>query len=325
MARERRILQITGLSQVLGLAGGQHVATNRNEINQEEHNSPWLPMRSFSGVLISIFLLAAPPAVVGQATASSIDKELRGLRGVPDSQRPAVTIHLAKEIRTLPAGVQKLSMADGLSQLAEAGDSGREAMQMAADTLAQALTEVPLSGPGETPAIPYFDLARLVRYEGIKTDFTGPQLTKANAILAASDADVEKADFTLNDMKGKKVTFSALRGKVVLVNFWATWCPPCLKELSDLDAVVMRLHSQGVIVLTITPDAPSDLKRFFSGGGVHLPVLLDSDGKVLEEFHVDGLPMTFVFNRKGRLAAKSINVRNQHQFLLMLAKAGLHP
>jgi peroxiredoxin len=282
-------------------------------------------MRSFSGVLISIFLLAAPPAVVGQATASSIDKELRGLRGVPDSQRPAVTIHLAKEIRTLPAGVQKLSMADGLSQLAEAGDSGREAMQMAADTLAQALTEVPLSGPDEAPAMPYFDLARLVRYEGIRTDFTGPQLAKANAILAASDADVEKADFTLNDMKGKKYTFSQLRGKVVLVNFWATWCPPCPKELSDLDAVYMRLQLQELIVLSITPDAPSDLNRFFSRGGVHLPVLLDTDGKVLEEFHVDGLPMTYVFNRKGRLAAKSINVRNQHQFLLMLAKAGLHP
>lgn len=282
-------------------------------------------MRSFSGVLISIFLLAAPPAVVGQATASSIDTELRGLRGVPDAQRPAVTIHLAKEIRMLPPSVQKLHMADGLSQLAEAGDSGREAIQMAADTLAQALTEVPLSGPDEAPAMPYFDLARLVRYEGIRTDFTGPQLAKANAILAASDADVEKADFTLNDMKGKKVTFSALRGKVVLVNFWATWCPPCPKELSDLDAVYVRLQSQGLIVLAITPDAPSDLNRFFSGGGVLLPVLLDTDGKVLEEFHVDGLPMTFVFNRKGRLAAKSINVRNQHQFLLMLAKAGLHP
>jgi peroxiredoxin len=191
--------------------------------------------------------------------------------------------------------------------------------------LAQALIEVPLSGPDEAPAMPYFDLARLVRYEGVRTDFTGPQLAKANAILAASDADVEKADFTLNDMKGKKYTFSALRGKVVLVNFWATWCPPCPKELSDLDAVYVRLQSQGLIVLAITPDAPSDLNRFFSGGGVHLPVLLDTDGKVLEEFHVDGLPMTLVFNRKGRLAAKSINVRNQHQFLLMLAKAGLHP
>jgi peroxiredoxin len=111
----------------------------------------------------------------------------------------------------------------------------------------------------------------------------------------------------------------------VLVNFWATWCPPCPKELSDLDAVVVRLKSQGVIALAITPDAPSNLERFFSGGSVHLPVLLDTDGKVLEEFHVDGLPMTFVFNRKGRLAAKSINVRNQHQFLLMLAKAGVHP
>ncbi len=196
---------------------------------------------------------------------------------------------------------------------------------LAADTLAQALIEVPLSGPDEAPAMPYFDLARLVRYEGVRTDFTGPQLAKANAILAASDAEVEKADFTLNDMKGKKYTFSALRGKVVLVNFWATWCPPCPKELSDLDAVYVRLQSQGLIVLAITPDAPSDLNRFFSGGGVHLPVLLDTDGKVLEEFHVDGLPMTFVFNRKGRLAAKSINVRNQHQFLLMLAKAGLHP
>jgi peroxiredoxin len=282
-------------------------------------------MRCFRCVLLTIFVFAGLPAVYGQATASSIDMELRGLPGVADAERPAATMRIALEIRMLPASVQKLHMADGLSQLAEAGDSGHEAMQMAADTLAQALTEVPLSGPDEAPAMPYFDLARLVRYEGIKTDFTGPQLAKANAILAASDADVEKADFTLYDMKGKKVTFSALRGKVVLVNFWATWCPPCPKELSDLDAVVVRLQSQGVIALAITPDTPSGLERFFSGGGVHVPVLLDTDGKVLEEFHVDGLPMTFVFNRRGRLAAKSINVRNQHQFLLMLAKAGLHP
>jgi len=281
-------------------------------------------MRYFRSVLLSVFVLTTPLALYAQATASSIDKELRGLRSVPDAQRPAETVRIAKEIRTLPVGAWKLRLADGLCQMAEEGDSGHAAMQVAADTLAQTLTEVPLPEAGDSPAIQYFDLARLVRYEGVTTNLRNPQFTKANAMLAASDADVEKADFTLYDRKGKKYTLSALRGKVVLVSFWATWCPPCLQELPDLDAIYMRFQSQGLIVLSITMDTPSTLNRFFSRGTYRPPVLLDTDGTVTQKFHAEDLPVTYVFSRTGKLAAKSIDTRNYHQLMQMLAKAGLH-
>jgi hypothetical protein len=67
------------------------------------------------------------------------------------------------------------------------------------------------------------------------------------------------------------------------------------------------------------------VNTFIGGAGYHPPVLLDTGGKVSKEFHVDGLPKTFVFDREGKLVAQSIDMRTQHQFLIMLAKAGLHP
>jgi hypothetical protein len=67
------------------------------------------------------------------------------------------------------------------------------------------------------------------------------------------------------------------------------------------------------------------VNSFVIQGGYHPPVLLDTGGKVAKEFHVDGIPQSFVFDREGKLVAQSIDMRTQHQFLMMLAKAGLHP
>jgi len=169
------------------------------------------------------------------------------------------------------------------------------------------------------------DLAKLARYEQIATDFKDPLLTKADEILAADDADVEKADFTLKDLNGKKVTLSALRGKIVLVNFWATWCPPCRKEMPDLDLIYTHYQAQGLVIVSLTDEDPFKVNSFIGQAGYHPPVLLDSGGKVAKQFHVDGLPKTFVFDRDGKLVAQSIDMRTQHQFFVMLAKAGLHP
>jgi peroxiredoxin len=275
-------------------------------------------------VLLSL-ILAAVPVVRGQATESSITKQIQGLRAVPDPQRPAATIQIAKDIRTLPAGLSKLKLADALTHLVTEGDPGREALQTVADTLAQALSETLQPAKDNQPPMPYMDLAKLARYEGITTDLKDPLLARADEILAADDAEVEKADFTLKDLKGKKITLSELRGKIVLVNFWATWCPPCRKEMPDLDAIYTHFQSQGLVVLSLTDEDPFKVSSFFSGGSYHPPVLLDTGGKVAKQFHVDGLPKTFVFDREGKLVAQSIDMRTQHQFLLMLAKAGLHP
>jgi peroxiredoxin len=269
--------------------------------------------------------LLATSAMQAQATESSITAQLKNLRSVPTAERPAATIKIAMEIRTLPPGLPKLKLADGLCHLSTEGDPGQETLQAVADTLSRALSESPLPAKNDQPPMPYSDLAKLVRYEHVTSDLKDPLLVKADELLVTNDADIEKADFTLKDLKGKKVTLSELRGKIVLVNFWATWCPPCRLEMPDLDAIYTHFQSQGFVILSLTDEDAFKVGSFIAPSGYHPPVLLDTGGKVAKQFHIDGIPKSFVFDRDGKLVAQSIDMRTQRQFLMMLAKAGLHP
>jgi thiol-disulfide isomerase/thioredoxin len=277
-------------------------------------------------VFLVALLLFISPVMRGQVSESSLNKRINGLRALSDTERPAATAKVAIDIRSLPTGPQKVKLADAVTHLATEGDQGRDTLQAVADTLAMALKETP-APPAKNgdPGMPYMDLAKLARYEGVKTDFSDPTLTKASEMLLANDADAQKADFTLKDLNGKKVTLSALKGKIVLVNFWATWCPPCQKEMPDLDLIYTHYQPQGLVILSLTNENSFTVNSFLSGKGYHPPVLIDDGGKVAKQFHVDGLPRTFVFDREGKLVAESIDMRTQRQFFEMLAAAGLQP
>jgi len=281
-----------------------------------------IPLRR---TLLIAALLFATPFLPSQANESSIMSELRSLATATTPQSPTTMIKIASEIRTLPAGRNKLQLADILAHLASRDDPGMPALQAVADTLAQSLTEFPLSGKGDQPPMPYIDLAKLVHYEHVKATLDDPLLAKATQKLVADDADLEKADFTLKDLQGRDVTLSQLRGKVVLVNFWATWCGPCRLEMTDLNDLYSRFKSQGLVVLSITNEESSKVSSFVKGSGYHAPVLLDSDSQTAKRFHVENLPRSFVFNRKGKLVAIAVDQRSRRQFLQMLAAAGLKP
>jgi peroxiredoxin len=274
------------------------------------------------------FLLALPLTSPAQPAPSEKDilKQLQNLRSVPDDKRGAATGQLALDIRQLPAGMPKLKLAVGLSHLATEGDPGRENLQAVTTTLGTALTEtpVPVAKSGK-PASPYLDLARLTHYEGLTTTLTDPQYTQALDILTANDADIEKVDFTLTDTHNKKFTLSELRGKIVLVNFWATWCPPCRKEMPDLNLIYDHYKSQGLVILSITDEEMFKVGSFLQQTGYTYPILFDPGRKTATKFHVEGIPKSFVFDRNGKLVAQSIDMRTQRQFLMMLSKAGLTP
>jgi len=273
---------------------------------------------------VAVVVLVARLAY-GQATESSITNELKNLRSVPVDQRPAATLKIALEIRSLPAGTPKLRLADALCHLATEGDAGIGALQAVADTLSKSLAETPVPAKGDQVPMPYMDLAKLVHYENVKATLDDPLYAKANEALVANEADIAKADFTLRDLHNKKVTLSELRGKIVMVNFWATWCPPCRLEMPDLDLLYTHFQSQGLVVLSITDEDPFKVGSFLATANYHPPVLLDPDSKVHKLFHVGGIPETLLFDRNGKLIAVAIDQRTRRQFLQMLTKTDLHP
>ena len=131
------------------------------------------------------------------------------------------------------------------------------------------------------------------------------------------------AHWQLQDLDGKTVNLADFKGKVVILDFWATWCPPCRKEMPDLEALYERFQSRGLVILGISDEEAAKVEPFTRERKVTFPVLLDPDRKVNDLFVVNGIPKSFVYDREGKFVAQSIDMRTQKQFLEMLGKAGI--
>jgi peroxiredoxin len=274
-------------------------------------------------------LLAVLSSLFGQEKVVWSDQEkpiveqIRGLRKLDDNVRVRVTKELAIQIRHLPVVPNKLRLAGALANLSTEGDFGRDTLQEVTTTLAQALREQPPSGKPGQPDDLYMELASLVRYEHMQAESDNPQFREALARLEAEDLKRQEADFKLTDLQGKEWHLRDLKGKVVLVNFWATWCPPCRKEMPDLQALYDKYKDQGFLVLSISDEEAAKVAPFIAEWKIGYPVLLDPGRKVNEAFVVEGIPKSFVYDREGKLVAQSIDMRTRSQFQEMLAAAGL--
>ena len=114
-------------------------------------------------------------------------------------------------------------------------------------------------------------------------------------------------DLQLNDTQGRPHTLREYRGKVVVVNFWATWCSPCLKEMPALDRLYRKTADQGIEVLGINmgQTAPA-IKAFAKRVPVRFPLLVDSDMSAGPKWGVRGLPTTFVVDPKGKIVYETL-------------------
>ena len=136
-------------------------------------------------------------------------------------------------------------------------------------------------------------------------------LTRAPAQAPERGAPVP--DFELSDLSGARVALSAQRGRVVFVNFWATWCPPCRQEAPSLERLYGRLRPEGFEVLAVSIDAKSDraeVAEFRREFGLSFPVLLDPGQTAHTAFGVTGVPETYLIDTQGRLAERFIGPRN---------------
>lgn len=131
------------------------------------------------------------------------------------------------------------------------------------------------------------------------------------SLVYAANPGSPAPDFTLTDISGKKVSLSELKGKVVLLNFWATWCGPCRAEMPGLNKLYQELREKGLVVLAISVDASDKpVKEFMKDKKFSFPVLLDTDKEVsFDDYAVMGLPTTIIIDRKGLIAEKVLGER----------------
>jgi len=283
-------------------------------------------MASFRNSAVSMLALAIGFVLPGYAqrpvltdAEKAISAQISSLRKTPDDQRGQLTKDLALQIRALPVSLNRLNLASGLSNLATEGDCGKETLQTVADTLAQAIQD---SSSAARPDH-YSSLARLERYEGVKVKLEHPQYQAAMKAFEERDRARNSATFRLADLNGKTWSLEQLKGKVVLLNFWATWCPPCRKEMPDMDRLQARFKDKGLVVLAVSDEEPAVVRKYISEHPYSFAVLLDPGRVVNDAYQVQGIPQTVIYNRDGRIAAIAVDQRTEAQFLEMLAKAGL--
>jgi thiol-disulfide isomerase/thioredoxin len=109
-------------------------------------------------------------------------------------------------------------------------------------------------------------------------------------------------DFVLNDVQGNSVRLSALRGRVVFVNFWATWCPPCRQEMPSMDRLYRELKDSGLAMVAIdVKESKKEVSDFMRELRLSFPALLDTDGNVSRRYGTVGLPNTYIVDRTGKL------------------------
>ena len=111
--------------------------------------------------------------------------------------------------------------------------------------------------------------------------------------------------FALTDLSKKTINLDDYKGKKVILNFWATWCPPCVNEMPLLQEVYNNRKGEGIEVIGINYNEDYErVKKFISEKGVVFTILIDSDLKVSMDYGVIGLPVTFFIDREGRIKEK---------------------
>ena len=111
--------------------------------------------------------------------------------------------------------------------------------------------------------------------------------------------------FMIEKLGGGKAGLSDYKGKVVLLNFWATWCMPCRQEMPSMETLWQKYKAQGFVIVAISNDegSPSRIESFSKIFKLGFPILLDPEGKVSGIYKVSGLPTSYLIDRKGKIVS----------------------
>ncbi len=143
------------------------------------------------------------------------------------------------------------------------------------------------------------------------------ELKATGAIRPASAAVEMRAPapgFSLADLSGKPVSLADFKGKVVVLDFWATWCPPCRREIPDFITLQGEYGPRGVQIVGIALDEPEKVHAFARENGMNYPVLLGSDDVSMRYGGIEGIPTTFIIDRSGKIVNRFEGFRPKSVF-----------
>jgi peroxiredoxin len=139
----------------------------------------------------------------------------------------------------------------------------------------------------------------------------GPNVPAGDAAKPVSPWEINKLEktkapeFTLRDLQGRPVSIASFRGKVILLNFWATWCPSCIAEMPAFEKSYHQMRERGLEVVAVSTDRSlGDVKVFLEKRPVTFTVMLDETRQVTRQYKVFSLPTTFLIDRNGVIVEK---------------------
>ena len=202
----------------------------------------------------------------------------------------------------------------------------------------QSQPETPASGPASEAPLPEPQLSRRAAWIAMgsvvvalgllwaASDLSEPAPPpddELSAIRKADELEDAKAtgkdaplDYTLKDMHGKDVLLSSFKGKVIVLNFWATWCHPCKEEIPDLVALQAQYKDDLVVLGFSIDDTPADLRKYADKYEMNYPVLVGAGHENVQEAYgpMWGVPVTVIIGRDGKIAKKQSGIRTLEQF-----------
>lgn len=118
-------------------------------------------------------------------------------------------------------------------------------------------------------------------------------------------------DFSLQSVDGGSVSLADFRGKTLVVNFWATWCPPCRSEMPDMEQVYTERKDDVVVLAVNVQEARAPVRDFADKYRLSFPILMDTAGEVTQSFGVQSLPTTFFIDKEGKVASFNMGALNK--------------
>jgi peroxiredoxin len=146
------------------------------------------------------------------------------------------------------------------------------------------------------------------KHESVATNALKPTVPPVE--LASGTAPA----FTLTDVNGRQVALSSFRGNVVVLDFWATWCPPCKREIPDFIDLQSAYRSKGVQFVGVALDEPDKVRAFAREHEMNYPVLLGTDDVAARYGGISGIPTTYIIDRNGRIVERYEGFRPREVF-----------